>query len=204
MAKRFLKWFQLCTPNPGVRGALNRVQGVSTASTVRPGKKFINQKLQGRTILVGVDHIFGMLIQIWKDLGPMCFWSHGQSFSGKVYYTKVVARLPNSQLGKFLTSQPGPKPGVRDPKQGLERIHSLNCATRRILYKTKVVGQSCFSWGGSCFWARNLDLEGPGPHVLLEPWSIIFEQSLLNKRCSTLGLTYLVTFALTIHFIILI
>jgi hypothetical protein len=34
----------------------------------------------------------------------MCFWSHGQSFSGKVDYTKVVARLPNSQLGQFLTS----------------------------------------------------------------------------------------------------
>jgi hypothetical protein len=34
---------------------------------------------------VGADHIFGPEIQIWKDLGPMCFWSHGQSFSGKVY-----------------------------------------------------------------------------------------------------------------------
>jgi hypothetical protein len=46
--------------------------------------------------VVGADHIFGMLILIWKDLGPMCFWSHGQSFSGKVYYTNVVACLPNS------------------------------------------------------------------------------------------------------------
>jgi hypothetical protein len=34
---------------------------------------------------VGADHIFGPVIRIWKDLGPMCFWSHGQSFSGKVY-----------------------------------------------------------------------------------------------------------------------
>jgi hypothetical protein len=34
----------------------------------------------------------------------MCFWSHGQSFSGKVYYTKVVAHHPNSQLGQVLTS----------------------------------------------------------------------------------------------------
>jgi hypothetical protein len=23
----------------------------------------------------------------------MCFWSHGQSFSGKVYYTKVVGKI---------------------------------------------------------------------------------------------------------------
>jgi hypothetical protein len=40
--------------------------------------------------------------------------------------------------------------------------------------------------------------------VLLEPWSVIFRQSLLNKRCSTSGLTFLATFALTIHLIILI
>jgi hypothetical protein len=40
--------------------------------------------------------------------------------------------------------------------------------------------------------------------VLLEPWSVIFRQSLLNKRCSTLGLTFLATFALPIHLIILI
>jgi hypothetical protein len=77
--------FQPYTLTPRVRGALNRVWGASTASTVRLGKNFIKQKLLGRTILVGVDHIFGPVIWIWKDLGPMCFWSHGQSFSGKVY-----------------------------------------------------------------------------------------------------------------------
>ncbi len=66
-------------------GALNRVWGASKASTVRLGKNFIKQKLQGRSVLVGVDHIFGPIIQIWKDLGPMCFWGHGESFSGKVY-----------------------------------------------------------------------------------------------------------------------
>ncbi len=174
MAKRFLKWFRLCTPTPRVRGALKRVWGASRASNVRLGKKFIKQKLQGRTILVGADpdlegpgphvllepwsiifrqslqhkscsvpsqqstwsvldlldlartlnqgsgalnrawsastastmqlgeyfikqklqaspvlvgadHVFGPVIWIWKDLGPMCFRSHGQSFSGKVY-----------------------------------------------------------------------------------------------------------------------
>ncbi len=32
-------------PKPGVRGAVNRVWGASTASTVRLGKNFIKQKL---------------------------------------------------------------------------------------------------------------------------------------------------------------
>jgi hypothetical protein len=34
------------------------------------------------------------------------------------------------------------------------------------------------------FWTQNPDLEAPAPHVLLEPWSIIFRQNLLNKNCS--------------------
>jgi hypothetical protein len=45
MAERFLDMFQPCTLIPGVRGALNRVWGASTASTVKQGKKFIKQKL---------------------------------------------------------------------------------------------------------------------------------------------------------------
>jgi len=49
---------------------------------------------------VGADHIFGPEIRIRKDLGPMCFWSHGQLFSGKFYYTKGVVVLPSSQLGQ--------------------------------------------------------------------------------------------------------
>ncbi len=106
-------------------------------------------------------------------------------------------------LKMVATLYPDPR-GQGGPKQDLESIYSLNCETRQIFYKTKVVGKVCFSGGGSYFWAYNPDLEGRGPHVLLEPWSIIFRQSFLNKRCSTLGLTYLATFALTIHFIILI
>jgi hypothetical protein len=47
-------------------------------------------------------------------------------------------------------------------------------------YKTKVVGKVCSTWGGSNFWK-----EGPGPHVLLETWSIIIRQILLYKKCST-------------------
>ncbi len=68
---------------PGVREALNMAWRASTASTMRLGKHFIKHKLQGRSVLGGADLIFGAVIQIWMDLGPMCFWSHGQSFSGK-------------------------------------------------------------------------------------------------------------------------
>jgi len=63
--------------------ALNRVWRESTAATVALGKKFVKQKLKGRGDLGGgADHIFGPEIRIRKDLGPMCFWSHGESFSG--------------------------------------------------------------------------------------------------------------------------
>ncbi len=55
---------------------------------------------------MGVDHIFGPIIWIWKDLGPMYFWSHGQSFSGKVYQTKVRVHLPNSKVGQVLIPTP--------------------------------------------------------------------------------------------------
>jgi hypothetical protein len=71
--------------------------------------------------------------------------------------------------------------GSGGPKQGLESIYSLNRETRKKNYLTKVVGKVCFSWGGSYFWARNPDPEGPGPHVLLEPWSIIFRQFYYTK-----------------------
>jgi hypothetical protein len=40
----------------------------------------------------------------------MCFWSNGQSFSGRVYKTKVVVHLTNSQLGQVLTPTPIPLP----------------------------------------------------------------------------------------------
>jgi len=62
---------------------------------------------------VEADHIFGPIIWIWKDVGPMCFWSHGQALSGKVYYTKVVARLPNSKVVQVLTPKHIPLPLLR-------------------------------------------------------------------------------------------
>ena len=47
------------------------IWGVSEASTMRFGKNFMNQKLQGTPVLVGAGHLFRPQIQIWKDLGPM-------------------------------------------------------------------------------------------------------------------------------------
>jgi hypothetical protein len=55
---------------------------------------------------VGANHIFVPVIQIWKDLGPLCFWSHGQSFPGKVSKMKVVEDLPNRKVGQVLPPTP--------------------------------------------------------------------------------------------------
>ncbi len=85
-------------------------------------------------------------------------------------------------LSWVLTLKPDPQ-DLGCPKQGLGCICSLNRATSQKLYKTKVVGQSYFSGARSHFWNHNLDLEGP--RMLLELFSIIFRQSLLNKSCST-------------------
>jgi hypothetical protein len=66
---------------------------------------------------------------------------------------------------------PYPNPqGQGGPKQGLACLCRLKCSIWQKLYKTKVVGRPSFSGGRSHFWICNLDLEGPGPHVLLDPW----------------------------------
>ena len=62
---KVLGGYQPSTPHP-------RVQGVSGASAVHFGKNFIKQKLQGAPDLVGLGHLFGPQIRIWKDLGPLC------------------------------------------------------------------------------------------------------------------------------------
>jgi hypothetical protein len=79
-------------------------------------------------VLVGVKHIFWPVIWIQRDLGPMCFWSHGQSFSGKVYNTKVVVHLPNSNVGQVLTPTPIPLALLRvgSPKCGVDNFAASN------------------------------------------------------------------------------
>ena len=63
-------WFFLTQYPPGM-GCVKGVQGASGASTVRFGENFIKQKLLGTPNLVGVGHLRGPQIQIWKDLGPV-------------------------------------------------------------------------------------------------------------------------------------
>ena len=70
---------QPSTPHPQGMGCVKGVWGASGASTMSFGKNFIKQKLQGTLDLVGVGHLFGPQIRIWKDLGPLSFWSHCHS-----------------------------------------------------------------------------------------------------------------------------
>jgi hypothetical protein len=83
--------------------------------------------------------------------------------------------------GRFIAGIQPPTPGVRG---ALTRVCPASAAStvqfgkNFILYKTKVVktkvvGCPCFS-GGVTF----LDPEGPGPHVILEPWSDFIKQKL--------------------------
>jgi hypothetical protein len=50
----------------------------------------------------------------------MSFWTHGQSFSGKVYKTKVVVHLPSINVGQVSTPTPIPLPlpRIKSPKWG--------------------------------------------------------------------------------------
>ena len=75
---RFLGFFDP-VPHPPGTGCVKGVRGASGASTVRFGKNFIKQKLQGAPDLLGAGHLFGPQIRIRKDLGPLSFWSHGHS-----------------------------------------------------------------------------------------------------------------------------
>ena len=59
------------TVTPGSRGHKRGALWGSGASGVHFGGKFIKQKLPGTPNLVGVGHVIGPQIQIWKDLGPV-------------------------------------------------------------------------------------------------------------------------------------
>ena len=58
-------------PHPQGTGCIMGVWGASGASTLHFGENFIKQKLQGTPDSVGVGHLFGPQIWIWKDLGPV-------------------------------------------------------------------------------------------------------------------------------------
>ncbi len=46
--------------------------------------------LKSTSILLRADHNFGPIIQIWKDVAQMYFWSNGQSISLMLNYFKIM------------------------------------------------------------------------------------------------------------------
>jgi hypothetical protein len=96
--EKVLKMVSTLYPDP--RGQGGPKQGLESIYSLNceTRQKFYKTKVVGKVCFSGADHIFGPVIRIWKDLGPMCFWSRGQSFSGKFYYTKVVTHLLSSHL----------------------------------------------------------------------------------------------------------
>jgi hypothetical protein len=60
--------------------------------------------LKSTYILLWADHIFAHIIQIWKDMGQMYFWSSGQSISFMLNYFKIITLAmlgtPTSCLNK--------------------------------------------------------------------------------------------------------
>jgi len=85
-------------------------QGLGCIYSLNHGTRenFYKTKVLGQVSLSLGWLIFQPIIQIGKDLGPMYFWNHGQSFSGKVYKIIVVVHLPNCKVGQVLTPTPIP------------------------------------------------------------------------------------------------
>ena len=79
-------WLDTLYPDPEFKGA----RWGSGASAVLFGKNFLKQKLLVTANTVGVGHLFGCQIHIWKDLGLVCFWRCVASLSRRVYNTTVV------------------------------------------------------------------------------------------------------------------
>ena len=86
----YLVWLDTLYPDPESKGVQKGARWGSGASAVLFGKNFIKQKLLGTPNTVGVGHLFGCQIQIWKDLGLVCFWRCVASLSRRVYNTTVV------------------------------------------------------------------------------------------------------------------
>ncbi len=84
-------------PDPGGQGGPKQGLGCIYSFNCETRQKFYKTKVVGKICFSGGGSSFWAKIQIWKDLGPMCFWSHGQSYSGKVYLKKMQyygAHLP--------------------------------------------------------------------------------------------------------------
>ena len=104
---------------------------------------------------MGMDHIVGLNSGSGRTWAPCASRAMVNCFQANFIIQKVWFSSP---VVNFVRPRPptpsfDPKPGVWGPKQGLEKIYSLNRGTRQKFYKTKVVGMVCFSGGGSYFWA---------------------------------------------------
>ena len=86
----------------GSRGAQKVAWWGSGASAMHFGEHFITQKLLGAPNLVGIGNLMGPQIQVWKDLGPVCFWSCWASLSMGIFKMKVVVFVLNRYLDSFL------------------------------------------------------------------------------------------------------
>ena len=112
---RFLGFFTWYPPPHQVcKGGLGCLWSLSHAIW----QTLYQTKFAGGPGLVEAGHHFGPQVQIWKYLGPMSFWSHGNSQWGGVYKINVVVHVPNSYLRRFDTL-----PwhlGSRRPKRGAQ------------------------------------------------------------------------------------
>ena len=66
-------------------------------------------------------------------------------------------------------------PGSRRPKRGAQWDSGALAIHFGENFKTKVAGHPQLSGYGLPVWTPNQDLEGPGPGVLMEPWSFTFK-----------------------------
>ena len=121
--------------------------------------------------------IFGPQIWIWKDLGPMSFWSSGHSLSRRDCKTQVVGDLTKSYFVRLDTPYPVPW-GIRGPAGCAVGFWSLTHVFWQKLKKTKVDKHPQYSRVGTHFQTPNMAQEGPGHHVSLEVWSLTFKERL--------------------------
>ena len=89
--------------------------------------------------LVKAGYLFGSQILIWKDLGPLSFWSHGHSLWRRVHKIRVALNVPNSYLVRLDSLYPDPW-GTGAQKGGKVGFWSLRGAFWWKLYQTKVAG----------------------------------------------------------------
>ena len=137
------------------------VQGASGASDLHFGENFIKQKLQSTPDLVGVGHLWGPQIWIWKDLCPRSCWSHGNSLWRGVDKTNVVVHVTNSYLVSLDTLYPDSgfkwSYGASAVHFGRYFITQKLQSTSNIVWMGHLFGPQNWIWkdlGLVCFWSR--------------------------------------------------